>query len=147
MLVKDQMRQALPTPFGKGRESGGGGGGDGESREVVGDGTRDLEAPFGPGIGAFLLPQYPRTWSATGGTETWETKMRAQTGLETDCPSWAPGATEAGTFLDLTSPQDVTLLARRLWEIYLTCPTRVPQTAARAQCLKPQAKSIWSSGF
>lgn len=39
--MKDQMRQALPTPFGKGRGSGGGCGGEvAESREVVGDGAR-----------------------------------------------------------------------------------------------------------
>lgn len=53
----------------------------------------------------------------------------------------------AGTILDLVSLRGVALLAGRVWRISLTHPNRVPQTAPKAQCLKPQAKSIWSSGF
>lgn len=62
------MLQALLTPFGKGRGSGGGAVMEGAG-ERVGDGAGDLEAPSGPGIRTFPLPQVSRTRKANGGDQ------------------------------------------------------------------------------
>lgn len=117
--------------------------------EIVGNGDGDLE----PRLGLFFSYSPPRTWRTNGGEQTSEMGRPAgQKGVEaknSELFSWAgfhqaPGQRPSWIWF---SPQDVTLLVGRFWQITLTHPNLGPQTADRAQCLKPQAKSVWSSEF
>lgn len=122
----------------------------GAEEVVVRDGAGDLEVPLGLGLGLFFSRRPPEPGEVMremgprrpglGRGPAWMLRKG------TDFPGWAPAHGQGLPWIWFPL-RDVTLLAARFWRISLRHRTRVPQMAARAQGLKPQAKSVWSSGF